>query len=105
MRVAEALRASYEASLTRPLSRTTVTSSMVSEVSATLVARITLRQPCGAGRNTCTCLSSGREAKMGQTIPGLKMVAANGAEIANLGQNVIRFNAIKPADFAGQPKR
>jgi len=31
---------------------------------------------------------------------GLKMVAANGTEIANLGQKVIQFNAIQP--FAGQ---
>ena len=45
------------------------------------------------------------EAKMEQKIPGLKMVAANGTEIANLGQTVIRFNTIKPADFAGQPTR
>ena len=45
------------------------------------------------------------EAKMEQKIPGLKMVAANGTEIANFGQKVIRFNAIKPSDFAGQPKR
>ena len=45
------------------------------------------------------------EAKMEQKFPGLKMVAANGTDIANLGQKVIRFNAIKPADFAGQPKR
>ena len=45
------------------------------------------------------------EAKMEQKIPGLKMVAASGTEIANLGQTVIRFNAIKPADFAGQPPK
>ena len=31
---------------------------------------------------------------------GLKMAAANGTEIANLGQKVIKFNAIQP--FAGQ---
>ena len=45
------------------------------------------------------------DAKMEQKAPGLKMVAANGTEIANLGQKVIRFNAIKPADFAGQPPK
>ena len=39
---------------------------------------------------------------MEQKAPGLKMVAANGAEIANLGQKVIKFNAVQPADFAGQ---
>ena len=32
--------------------------------------------------------------------PGLKMVAANGAEIANLCHMVIKLNAIQP--FAGQ---
>ena len=42
---------------------------------------------------------------MEQKVPGLKMAAANGAEIANLGQKVIRFNAIKPADVAGQPPK
>ena len=42
------------------------------------------------------------DAKMEQKALGLKMVAANGTEIANLGQKVIRFNAIQPADFAGQ---
>ena len=41
------------------------------------------------------------DAPMEPKAPGLKMVAAaNGAEIANLGQKVIRFNAIQP--FAGQ---
>ena len=45
------------------------------------------------------------DAKMEQKAPGLKMVAASGTEIANLGQKVIRFNAIKPADFAGQPPK
>ena len=34
------------------------------------------------------------------TAPGLKMVAASGTEIANLGQKVIKFNAIQP--FVGQ---
>ena len=42
------------------------------------------------------------EAKMAPKAPGLKMMAANGAEIANLAQTVINFNAIQPADFAGQ---
>ena len=42
------------------------------------------------------------DAKMEQKAPGLKMVAANGAEIANLGQKAIRPNAIKPAGFAGR---
>ena len=45
------------------------------------------------------------DAKMEQQAPGLKMVAASGTEIANLGQKVIRFNAIKPVDFAGQPPK
>jgi len=43
------------------------------------------------------------EAKMEEKIRGLSMVAANGTEIENLGQKVIRFKAIKP--FAGQLKR
>ena len=42
------------------------------------------------------------DAKMEPKAPGLKMVAANGTEIASLGQKVIKFNAIQPADFAGQ---
>jgi len=42
------------------------------------------------------------DAKMEPKVAGLKMVAANGTEIANLGQKVIKFNAIQPADFAGQ---
>jgi len=40
------------------------------------------------------------DAPMEPKVPGLRMVAANGTEIANLGQKVIRFNAIQP--FAGQ---
>jgi len=40
------------------------------------------------------------DAPMEPKAPGLRMVAANGTEIANLGQKVIRFNAIQP--FAGQ---
>ena len=40
-------------------------------------------------------------AKMESKVAGLKMVAANGTEIANLGQKVIKFNAIQPSDFAG----
>ena len=43
------------------------------------------------------------EAKMEEKIGGLSMVAANGTEIENLGQKVLRFKAIKP--FAGQLKR
>ena len=42
---------------------------------------------------------------MEETIKGLSMVAANGTEIENLGQKVIKFKAIKPVDFAGQLKR
>ena len=41
------------------------------------------------------------DAKMEPKVAGLKMVAANGTEIANLGQKVIKFNAIQPSDFAG----
>ena len=37
--------------------------------------------------------------------PGLKMVAANGTTIENLGQKVIQFKANKGLDFARQPKR
>ena len=40
------------------------------------------------------------DAPMEPKAPGLKMVAANGAEVANLGQKVIKFNAVQP--FAGQ---
>ena len=35
----------------------------------------------------------------------MTMVAANGTEIENLGQKVIKFQAIKPVGFAGQLKR
>ena len=41
------------------------------------------------------------DAKMEPKVVGFKMVAANGTEIANLGQKVIKFNAIQPSDFAG----
>jgi len=40
------------------------------------------------------------DAPMEPKAPGLRMVAANGTEIANLGQKVIKFNAIQP--FAKQ---
>ena len=40
-------------------------------------------------------------AKMEPKAPGLNMVTASGTEIANLGQKVIKFNAIQPSDFAG----
>ena len=40
------------------------------------------------------------DAPMEPKAPGLRMVAANGTEIANIGQKVIKFNAIQP--FAGQ---
>ena len=40
------------------------------------------------------------DAPMEPKVLGLKIVAANGTEIANLGLKVIRFNAIPP--FAGQ---
>ena len=43
------------------------------------------------------------EAKLEERVAGLSMVAANGTEIQNLGQQVIRFKAIKP--FVGQLKR
>ena len=33
------------------------------------------------------------------------MVAANGTQIENLGQKVIKFEAIKTVGFAGQLKR
>ena len=42
------------------------------------------------------------DAKMEPKVAGLKMVAASGAEIANLGQKAINFSATQPADFAGQ---
>ena len=45
------------------------------------------------------------DAKMGEKIRGLTMVAANGTEIENLGQRVIKFKASKPTDFVGQLKR
>ena len=41
------------------------------------------------------------DAKMEPKVAGLKIVAANGTEIANLCQKVIKFNAIQPSDFAG----
>ena len=40
------------------------------------------------------------DAPMEPKVPGLRMVAASGTEIANLGQKVIRLNAIQP--FAGK---
>ena len=36
------------------------------------------------------------EAKLEERVAGLSMVAANGAEIQNLGQKVIRFKAVRP---------
>ena len=56
----------------------------------------------GAGVNVWPKTWS-NEAKMEEKIRGLSMVAANGTEIENLGQKVIRFKAIKP--FVGQLKR
>ena len=46
----------------RLTSMTVVMPGMVSEVSATLVARITLRAPGGAGAKTRACSSDGNEA-------------------------------------------
>ena len=43
------------------------------------------------------------EAKLEERVAGLSMVAANGTEIQNLGQKVIRFKAVRP--FAGQLSR
>jgi len=40
------------------------------------------------------------EAKLEERVAGLSMVAANGTEIQNLGQKVIRFKAVRP--FTGQ---
>ena len=40
------------------------------------------------------------EAKLEERVAGLSMVAANGTEIQNLGQKVIRFKAARP--FTGQ---
>ena len=40
------------------------------------------------------------EAKLEEKVAGLSMIAANGTEIRNLGQNVIRFKAVRP--FTGQ---
>ena len=45
------------------------------------------------------------EAKMEDKKPGLKMVAANGTTIENVGQKVIKFKAIKGLDIERQPKR
>ena len=56
----------------------------------------------GAGVNVWPKTWS-NEARMEEKIRGLSMVAANGTEIENLGQKVIRFKAIKP--FVGQLKR
>ena len=54
----------------------------------------------GAGVNVWP-QDSWNDAKMELKVAGLKMVAANGAEIANMGQKVIQFNAIQPSDFVG----
>lgn len=51
---------SNASSLTRHQSMTTVQSSMVIEVSATLVATTTLRRPFGGGSNTRACCAGGR---------------------------------------------
>ena len=48
---------------------------------------------------------SKNEAKMEDTKPGLKMVAANGTTIENVGRKVIQCKASKGLDFARQPKR
>ena len=45
----------------------------------------------------------GNEAKLEERVAGLSMVAANGTEIQNLGQKVIRFKAARP--FTGQLSR
>ena len=45
------------------------------------------------------------KAKMEDKKPGLKMVAASGTTIENLGQKVIQFKASNGLDFARQPKR
>ena len=42
----------------------------------------------------------GNEAKLEERVAGLSMVAANGTEIQNLGQKVIRLKAVRP--FVGQ---
>ena len=58
----------------------------------------------GAGVNVWPKTWS-NDAKMEEKIGGLTMVAANGTEIENLGQKVIKFMAIKPTGFVGQLKR
>ena len=40
------------------------------------------------------------EAKLEEKVEGLSTIAANGTEIRNLGQKVIRFTAARP--FTGQ---
>ena len=53
----------------------------------------------GAGVNVWPKIWA-NEAKLEERVAGLSMVAANGTEIQNLGQKVVRFKAIKP--FVGQ---
>ena len=53
----------------------------------------------GAGVNVWPT-TWGNEAKLEERVAGLSMVAANGTEIQNLGQKVIRFKAVRP--FTGQ---
>ena len=45
------------------------------------------------------------EAKMEDKKPGLKMVAANGTTIENVGQKVIQFKATRGLGFTRQPTR
>ena len=40
------------------------------------------------------------ESKLEERVAGLSMMATNGTEIQNLGQKVIRFEAVRP--FTGQ---
>lgn len=58
----------YPRTLTMPVSITYRIPEIVIEVSAILVARMTLRVFGGAGSNTLVCCEVGSDAKMGQTI-------------------------------------
>ena len=84
------LSASYLSSLTRPVSMTQTTSSMVIEVSATLVDRTTFITPLGGRSNTFRWSSGGRDPCKGRI---------------QLGSSTKLPPAVRPATFTRVSRR